>query len=125
MILDSTKLKKIRESKHLSQAQTAELIGLSQATYWEWEKSDSNVKLENVLKLCNAFNVEIEELAKDNTTINIINNQNHNKDNSQAVVGFDIKLTQSDLINELKQLRTEMKDLMQALNKRDTETDHQ
>ncbi|MFN9518757.1 MAG: helix-turn-helix transcriptional regulator [Bacteroidota bacterium] len=116
MIIDSIKLKRIRESKKMSQAQIAEAIGFSQSTYWEWEQTDHNVKLENVLKLCEVLNTEITDISKDATTINIINNQNNKKDNSQAVVGFDIKITQDELMQEIKLLRGDLDKFISAMN---------
>lgn len=77
MIVDSTKLRKKREATKLTQLDLAEAIGLSQQRICEWETKDSNVKLEYVMKMCDAMEIELSELAKDGTTI-YINNQNSN-----------------------------------------------
>ncbi len=100
----------------MSQAQIAKAIGLTQSTYWEWEQTEHKAKLENVLKLCEVLSTEITDISKEATTINIINNQNHNKDNSQAVVGFDIKITPDELMQEIKLLGGDLDKFINALN---------
>lgn len=91
MKIDSLKLRKFREKKHLSQAEFAESIGLSQATIWDWEQRDSDVKLEYFAKLIEVYGDEANELSKDGTIINI-NNQHSNKIGNNAIVGFDVKV---------------------------------
>lgn len=51
MILNSTNLRKYRDIKRLSQEDVAVSLGVSQATISEWEKRDTNVKLEHILNL--------------------------------------------------------------------------
>jgi transcriptional regulator with XRE-family HTH domain len=48
MILDSTKLRKFRDDKQLTQEEIAFNLGVSQTTISEWEKKDTNVKLEHL-----------------------------------------------------------------------------
>lgn len=105
MIIDSTKLKKLREKRKFSQLELANHLDLSQATIWEWEKKDQNIKLEHLLKLAEVLETDISELTKDGTTINI-NNQSNNKVSSNSMMGFEINIEsyqlQKDLIDNLK-----------------------
>jgi transcriptional regulator with XRE-family HTH domain len=108
MIVDSTKLRKKREAKKLTQLDLAEAIGLSQQRICEWETKDSNVKLEYVMKMCDAMEIELSELAKDGTTINI-NNQHSNKIGNNSIVGFNVEV-------DAFQLQKEFLDKMIATN---------
>ena len=108
MIVDSTKLRKKRETKKLTQLDLAEAIGLSQQRICEWETKDSNVKLEYVMKMCDTMEIELSELAKDGTTINI-NNQHSNKIGNNSVVGFNVEV-------DAFQLQKEFLDKMIATN---------
>ncbi|MEI6507577.1 MAG: helix-turn-helix transcriptional regulator [Bacteroidota bacterium] len=105
MKIDRTKLRKFRERNHLSQAEFAESIGLSQATIWEWEQKDSDVKLEYFTKLIDVYGNEVNDLSKDGTIINI-NNQHNNKIGNNAIARFDLRLDviaiQKEHIDNLK-----------------------
>lgn len=90
MKLDSIKLRKLREAKHLSQAEFAESIGLSQATIWDWEQRDCDIKLEHFTKLVEVYGLQANDLSKEGTVINI-NNQHTNKIGNNAIVGFDVR----------------------------------
>lgn len=79
MLLDSTKLRKFRDSKRISQEELAEDLGISQSTISEWERTDSNVKLEHLINLSRIFEVGLDELTAENSSIIYINNQNNNK----------------------------------------------
>lgn len=108
MIVDSTKLRKKREVKKLTQLDLAEAIGLSQQRICVWETKDSNIKLEYVMKMCDKMEIELSELAKDGTTINI-NNQHSNKIGNNSVVGFNVEV-------DAFQLQKEFLDKMIATN---------
>ncbi|MCX6187049.1 MAG: helix-turn-helix domain-containing protein [Bacteroidetes bacterium] len=106
MKIDNIKLRKFREKIHLSQVEFAESIGVSQATIWEWERGDCDIKLEYFVKLIEVYGDEINTLSKDGTIINIIN-QHSNKIGKNAVVGFNVTIDpyqlQKDYIDVLKQ----------------------
>jgi transcriptional regulator with XRE-family HTH domain len=105
MIIDSAKLKKLRESKKMSQAELAEMLQLSQATLWEWEKEDRNVKLEHLLKLEQVLLTDIREFIKGENVFSI-NNQTNNKAVNSSIIGTEVNLEsyelQKDLIALLK-----------------------
>jgi len=91
MKLDNVKLRKFREKNHLSQAEFAESIGLSQATIWDWEQRDCDVKLEYFAKLIEVYGNDINDLSKDGTVIHI-NNQLSDKVSNNTTLDFNIRL---------------------------------
>lgn len=109
MILDSIKLRKLRDVKKYSQAELGRLIELAPQRIWEWEQKDCNVKIEHIIKLAEALEVDLNDLTKEATTLNILINNHPNKDNSQDVVGFDINFPDSHIHAELlKTLKTQI-----------------
>lgn len=56
------RLRKLRESKGLSQEDLAFEAGLGRSYYWRVEQGLINVTLETLVKLCNALKVEIADL---------------------------------------------------------------
>lgn len=96
---------KKREALKLTQPELAEAIGLSQQRICEWETKDSNVKLEHVMKMCEVLQIDVNEISKDATTINILNNNHQSKDQSNPVVGNNINIENNlhhELITTLK-----------------------
>lgn len=121
MILNSTNLRKYRDIKRLSQEDVAVSLGVSQATISEWEKRDTNVKLEHILNLSKIFDVGIEELLSEPNSIININNQSNNKISSNAVVGFNVHAQIIGLQNELiEQLKKQISILEEQLKKQDS-----
>jgi transcriptional regulator with XRE-family HTH domain len=104
MKIDSIKLRKFREKKHLSQIELAESIGVSQATIWEWEQRDCDIKLEYFVKLIEIYGEDTNTLSKDGTVINIRNSSNIERN---EVIDYNVKIDpyqlQKDYIEVLKQ----------------------
>lgn len=118
MILDSVKLRKFRETQKMSQAEFADSIDVSQTTICEWEKKDTDIKLEYFLKLHEVFGENILELNKSGTYINI-NNKNTNKTESDTILGLDIKKDtfqlQKEHIETLKETNEFMREELRLL----------
>ncbi|WP_343679380.1 helix-turn-helix transcriptional regulator [Chryseobacterium arthrosphaerae] len=64
-----TKLARLRERKGYSQQQVADLLKVSQPTYYKWESDSSKPGIESAVKLCKVFDVEIYDLLEDGNTI--------------------------------------------------------
>ncbi len=62
MLLDSVKLRKLRDKKKVSQFELADAIELSQSTLAKYEKSNCTKKFSTLLSLCDYFNTEPKEL---------------------------------------------------------------
>lgn len=124
MILDSAKLKKARERAKLSQTDLGFLIDVSQTTIWEWEQKDHDVKLDYILAISEKLDLDLQDLLKDGTTINIQHNHN-NKVSNNSALGMNITIEsyqlQQELIQVLKHnielLREENAKLKQDLKK--------
>lgn len=70
------KLYAIRKQKGLTQAQVAEAAGLSDRTYADIERGSVNMRIESVLKICEALGitpndifVEIQEAEEKNASV--------------------------------------------------------
>jgi transcriptional regulator with XRE-family HTH domain len=76
-------LRKLRDSRNLSQQEVADYIGVERKTYMNWETEVSKVKDTYIPMLADFFKVDINDLFKDNSSkIVITQNNTDNKDNS-------------------------------------------
>lgn len=57
------KLKYYRKSKHLSQQQVADSIGINQKTYSNYENGQSEPSIANLIKLAKLFGVSVDTLV--------------------------------------------------------------
>ncbi|WP_080056564.1 helix-turn-helix domain-containing protein [Spirosoma aerolatum] len=57
-----TRLRKQREKKRLSQKEVAELLGVWQATYCNWETDTTSFQVKYLLRLAELFDVSVIEL---------------------------------------------------------------
>jgi len=102
MKLDNIKLRKFREKHRLSQAEFADSIGLSQATVCEWERKDTEIKLEYYTKLVDIYGNSINELIIDGAIINN-NTQLQNTINQNTKVETEVKIDLYQLQNDYLQ----------------------
>ena len=65
----SIKLRKLREQEKSSQADVADELQVSQTAYNKWETGSAKPSLENIIKLCNYYNIGIADLLDDNFKI--------------------------------------------------------
>ncbi len=109
-------IKKLRESKRISQEELALLMDVSQPVISSWESEKSNPNSKQIPKLADSLNVEIPELFKGIPNVKFVNNQN-NRENS--VNGFEVNLDArnmfEDYINSLKELNVIYKDEIKSL----------
>jgi transcriptional regulator with XRE-family HTH domain len=68
-----TKLARLRTERGRTQQEIADLLEISQPAYHKWETDSTKPSLENLLKLCEVFQVELSELFEDALTLNITN----------------------------------------------------
>lgn len=120
MRIESKKLRKLRDSKRLTQQEVAARLNISQPAYCEWEKTDSDIKLENIIKLSEIFDVELNELAPETTTFKIFNN-NNSKNQNNSFIGFEINVEEhyKELILSLKSQIKLLEDKIQKLEAKD------
>lgn len=102
MKLDNIKLRRFREKHRLQQAEFADSIGLSQATVCEWERKDTEIKLEYYTKLVDIYGNSINELIIDGAIINN-NTQLQNSLNQNTKVETEVKIDLNQLENDYLQ----------------------
>jgi len=79
-----TNLKRLRAKTKLSQQDIADQLNIDRATYINWENETFDVKSQYIPKLADIFDVDLQELFKDDQKIQIINNI-ENKDRAGGV----------------------------------------
>ena len=60
------KLHAIRKRSGMTQAEVAEAAGLSDRTYADIERGTVNMRIETILKVCNALHITPDEILTDN-----------------------------------------------------------
>jgi DNA-binding XRE family transcriptional regulator len=58
-------LRRLRQSRNLTQAEMARLIGVSQGAVWQWEHGQTVPRLDAFVKLCYTLGVGPAELMKE------------------------------------------------------------
>lgn len=81
-----TTLLKHRKRKNYSQQQVADLLEISQSTYCDWESDTSYPKTENLLKIAQLYEIDLNELLNTDKSLNIVNSPNsiNNSPNSKV-----------------------------------------
>lgn len=109
------KLRQIRESKNLTQADMAEQLEIEPSTYAKLERGETQVKLDRLEKIAQILQVDIAELIKnDDTEITILTGDNYNYGQCQYVKNF-----YSDTTIELHKLQQELKHKDELLMEKD------
>ncbi len=60
------RLKKLRDSKKLTQKELADILNVDRTTYVKWETGSSNPSLDTVIKISKFFNISIDYLLGNN-----------------------------------------------------------
>ena len=55
-------LKELRARFNETQAETAEALSISVPTYSAWENNPGTIKLSNLIKIANHFNISIDQI---------------------------------------------------------------
>ena len=95
-------LRKLRDSRQLSQQEVADYIGVERKTYMNWETGISDVKSTYIPMLAEFFNVDIKDLFKDNSSKIVITQNNTNKDNKEnSVNGIIVLINDKEAVDEI------------------------
>ena len=95
-------LRKLRDSRSLSQQEVADFIGVERKTYMNWETEVSKVKDTYIPMLADFFKVDINDLFKDNSSSIVITQNNTNKDNKEnSVNGIIVLLNDKEAVDEI------------------------
>ena len=63
------RLRELRESKNLSQADIAKILKVKQSTYSRYENGERNIDIETLTKLANFYGVSLDYIVKRNWDI--------------------------------------------------------
>lgn len=72
-----TNLRQLRAQKHLTQEQMAEKIGMSKNGYGKIERGETQLKIEKLEQIANIFNVEMNDLLKEKSDVNLLLGDNY------------------------------------------------
>jgi transcriptional regulator with XRE-family HTH domain len=89
-------------------------LGISQATYWNWENDECHFRVEYLPKLAEILQIDANELLPEGSMVKIVNN-NDNKDNS--VNAFAVKMDGRMLLEKLLTSLENQLALMEEKNK--------
>ncbi|WP_343657913.1 helix-turn-helix transcriptional regulator [Chryseobacterium sp.] len=115
MVSLGTKLTRLRKKKGYTQQEVADLLKISQPAYHKWETDLAKPAIENLLKLSEVYEIDLNELLEEVPTFNITNNdcsiQNIGNPNSNFY-------TESpELINGILKNQDAITSLLNAQNK--------
>ena len=93
-------LRKIRDSKKLSQQEVADYIGIERKTYMNWETGVSDIKSIYIPMLAEFFNVAIQDLFKEDVS-SVVINQNNSDNKDSSVNGIILILNDKESVDEI------------------------
>jgi transcriptional regulator with XRE-family HTH domain len=79
------KIKKIRDERNISQAEMAELLGMSQSAYSRMERDETQVVMDELVRYAKTLNVPIQEFLPD--FINVQNVNDHGQGGPNLIMG--------------------------------------
>jgi len=91
-------LRKLRIEKKLSQQYVADSLNINRRTYAAWEEGRQSIKSAHIPELANFFGVEIGDLYKEGTNINI---KQSFKANSGSINTAILILTDKEAVNRI------------------------
>ncbi|RKT01773.1 helix-turn-helix domain-containing protein [Chryseobacterium defluvii] len=74
MITLGTKLSRLRKKKGLTQQQLADELNISQPAYHKWETDIAKPSTEHLVKICEVYDIDLDELLEEAPTFSITNN---------------------------------------------------
>lgn len=90
--MSKSRIKELRESRHLTQKEAAEALGYHTTTYARWEQEVHQIKLIDAINIAKFYNVSIDYIAEltDNPSPSNNGNININQHNNEkAVIKID------------------------------------
>lgn len=94
-------IKVLRTRAKRSQQEIADLLDVDRKTYAKWEAGECEIKSSYIPKLADAFDVEIADLFKEETKVNIspVFNENNNSVNTAIII-----LTDKEAVEKLVEI---------------------
>lgn len=117
----NSNLKFLRVTSGYKQEDLGKLLSKNYSTIGKWENGTRSPVMEDVLKICEIFNVELNDLLLKDLRFNSTNStQQENSNNYKAVLKEKGLMDQNDYIDE-KNLNKLLKiaDMIQDINKKE------
>jgi len=109
-----TKLRNLREYRRMSQKEIADIIGVSQNAYNQWESDKCKPLVENLLKISQHYKVDIKELLDDNEKINLSGNEIKGENNIIANTIPTINIQSTALMERVLQTQEQISKLLES-----------
>lgn len=84
------KLVMLRKQNNLSQEQLAEQLNVARQTVSKWELGETTPEMDKLIKMSEIFKISLDELMKEETQGETVNDPNNT--NSQKLAGVTIKI---------------------------------
>ena len=114
------KLLAIREERQMTQAEMAHLLDIPDATYSRYERNESQVSYDKLVKFAESLKIPIHELLPD--TMSVQSNNNHNTGHAGGGLVFGTQnvyigdsVSQSQLAKENEELKKKLSELEKKL----------
>ncbi|NMR35909.1 helix-turn-helix transcriptional regulator [Chryseobacterium aquaticum] len=111
-----TKLKQLRQNKNWSQADVAYKLDVSQPAYNKWETDQTKPSLDNLGKIAEVFEIEIQDLFANEGNVIISNNT---FENSNIVYPKDstVNIQSPELLQSILKNQEQISKLMENQSK--------
>ena len=97
-----TRIRQARLNKGYSQQEVADRLAISQNKYHKIENNEVKVKAEDLLKIAQELDTDVNELLQDDRHIFNIKHNNHSKSNIQSI--NDVVMQSEVSLEEVRQL---------------------
>lgn len=111
-----TKLRRLRHTKNMSQADMAFQLDISQPAYNKWETDQANPTIDKLLKISEIFEVDLQDLL-DNESNVIISNNTFENSNIVYPKNSTINIQSSELLQNVLQNQEQITKLIEIQNK--------
>ncbi|KMQ59540.1 hypothetical protein ACM46_20895 [Chryseobacterium angstadtii] len=113
-----TKLARLRRKKGFSQDEVAARLNVSQPAYHKWETGLSRPTDEHIMKICELFEIEIEELLQDDpSTFNNNTISDSTVLNSSNSIISNINLLSPELMQQVLKNQQQITETLNTQNK--------
>ena len=109
-----TKLLQLRTKNRMSQKEIAEIIGVSQNAYNQWESDKCKPLIENLVKISQHYCMDIKELLDDNEKISLAGNEIKGENNIIANTIPTINIQSSALMDKILQMQEQIAKLIES-----------
>ena len=110
-------LRFFRDEKSLTQIQMADLLKIPEATYARYERNETQVDYEKLVKFANLLNIPVQELLPE--TVAITNNNSNSGQGGGIIFGNQYFYLGNDIINQtLSKENQELKDELSLLKQK-------